>query len=67
MEPEKEVSFFKLIRELNWAKIRYVIIGRRAVILFSKLAKENFIIESNSFSASEDLFHPLVDKSVSAS
>jgi hypothetical protein len=34
MEPEKEVSFFKLIRELNREKIRYVIIGRRAVILY---------------------------------
>jgi hypothetical protein len=34
MEPEKEVSFFKLIRELNRAKIRYLIIGRRAVILY---------------------------------
>jgi len=34
MEPEKEVSFFKLIRELNRWKIRYLIIGRRAVILY---------------------------------
>ncbi len=34
MDPEKEVSFFKLIRELNRAKIRYLIIGRRAVILY---------------------------------
>jgi len=34
MEAEKEVSFFKLIRELNRAKIRYLIIGRRAVILY---------------------------------
>jgi hypothetical protein len=34
MEPEKEVSFFKLIRELNRRKIRYLIIGRRAVILY---------------------------------
>jgi len=34
MEPEKEVSFFKLIRELNRGKIRYLIIGRRAVILY---------------------------------
>jgi hypothetical protein len=34
MEPEKEVSLFKLIRELNRAKIRYLIIGRRAVILY---------------------------------
>ena len=34
MQPEKEVSFFKLIRELNRRKIRYLIIGRRAVILY---------------------------------
>lgn len=34
MEPEKEVSFFKLIRELNRAKVRYLIIGRRAVVLY---------------------------------
>jgi hypothetical protein len=34
MEPEKEVSFFKLIRELNRGKILYLIIGRRAVILY---------------------------------
>ena len=34
MEPEKEVSFFKLIRVLNQWKIRYLIIGRRAVILY---------------------------------
>jgi len=34
MEPEKEVSFLKLIRELNRRKIRYLIIGRRAVILY---------------------------------
>jgi hypothetical protein len=34
MEPEKEVSFFKLTRELNRRKIRYLIIGRRAVILY---------------------------------
>ena len=34
MEPEKEVSFLKLIRELNREKIRYLVIGRRAVILY---------------------------------
>jgi len=34
MEPGKEVSFFELIRELNRRKIRYLIIGRRAVILY---------------------------------
>jgi len=34
MQPEKEVSFFKLIRQLNRRKIRYLIIGRRAVILY---------------------------------
>ncbi len=34
MEPEKGVSFFKLIRALNQSKIRYLIIGRRAVILY---------------------------------
>ena len=34
MEPEKEVSFLRLIRELNRGKIRYLVIGRRAVILY---------------------------------
>ena len=34
MQPEKEVSLFKLICELNRRKIRYLIIGRRAVILY---------------------------------
>ena len=34
MQPQKEVSFFKLIRELSRAKVRYLIIGRRAVILY---------------------------------
>lgn len=34
MQPQKEVSFFKLIRELNRVKVRYLIIGRRAVILY---------------------------------
>jgi hypothetical protein len=34
MEPEKEVKFFDLIREFNRRKIRCLIIGRRAVILY---------------------------------
>jgi hypothetical protein len=34
MEPEKEVKFFDLIRSFNHQKIRYLIIGRRAVILY---------------------------------
>jgi hypothetical protein len=34
MEPEKEVNLFDLIREFNRRKIRYLIIGRRAVILY---------------------------------
>ncbi len=34
MEPEKEVSFLDLLREFNRQKIRYLIIGRRAVILY---------------------------------
>ena len=34
MEPEKKISFLKLIRELNRGKIRYLVIGRRAVILY---------------------------------
>jgi len=34
MKPEKEVKFFKLIREFNRQRIRYLIIGRRAVILY---------------------------------
>ena len=34
MKPEKEIKFFKLIRELNRQRIRYLIIGRRAVILY---------------------------------
>jgi hypothetical protein len=35
MKPEKELNFFKLLRELNRQKIRYLIIGRRAVILYN--------------------------------
>ena len=34
MKPEKEVKFFKLLRGLNRQRIRYLIIGRRAVILY---------------------------------
>jgi hypothetical protein len=34
MKPEKEVKFFDLIRSFNHQKIRYLIIGRRAVILY---------------------------------
>jgi len=34
MEPEKEVNFIKLLREFNRQNIRYLIIGRRAVILY---------------------------------
>jgi hypothetical protein len=34
MQPEKEVSFLTLIRELNREKVRYLVIGRRAVILY---------------------------------
>jgi hypothetical protein len=34
MKAEKEIKFSKLIRELNRQKIRYLIIGRRAVILY---------------------------------
>ncbi len=34
MKPEKEINFFKFLRELNRRKIRYLIIGRRAVILY---------------------------------
>lgn len=34
MKPEKEVKFFDLIRSFNRQKIRYLIIGRRAVILY---------------------------------
>jgi hypothetical protein len=34
MKPEKEVNFLKLLRELNSQRIRYLIIGRRAVILY---------------------------------
>lgn len=34
MEPEKEVNFFDLIREFNRQEIRYLLIGRRAVILY---------------------------------
>jgi hypothetical protein len=34
MKPEKEVKFLKLLRELNRQRIRYLIIGRRAVILY---------------------------------
>ena len=34
MEPKKEVKFFDLVREFNRRKIRCLIIGRRAVILY---------------------------------
>jgi hypothetical protein len=34
MKPEKEASLFDLIREFNRQKIRYLVIGRRAVILY---------------------------------
>jgi hypothetical protein len=34
MEPEKEVKLFDVIREFNRQHIRYLIIGRRAVILY---------------------------------
>jgi len=34
MEPEKEVKFADLIRRFNRERIRYLIIGRRAVILY---------------------------------
>ena len=34
MEPEKEVNFIDLLREFNRQNIRYLIIGRRAVILY---------------------------------
>jgi hypothetical protein len=34
MEPEKEVNLLHLIRKLNRQGIRYLIIGRRAVILY---------------------------------
>jgi len=34
MKPEREVNFFKLLRELNRQKIRYLIIGRRAIVLY---------------------------------
>lgn len=34
MKPNKEVNFFKLLRELNRQRVRYLIIGRRAVILY---------------------------------
>lgn len=34
MEPEEEVKFFDLIRRFNHERIRYLIVGRRAVILY---------------------------------
>ncbi|MGB9627241.1 MAG: hypothetical protein ACPL6D_01155 [Thermodesulfobacteriota bacterium] len=34
MKQEKEIKFLKLLRELHRQKIRYLIIGRRAVILY---------------------------------
>jgi len=34
VEQEKEVNFIDLLRELNRQRIRYLIIGRRAVILY---------------------------------
>ena len=37
MEPEKEVGLLDVIREFNRLEIRYLIIGRRAVILYGAL------------------------------
>jgi hypothetical protein len=34
MEPEKKFKFFHILKEFNRQKIRYLIIGRRAVILY---------------------------------
>jgi hypothetical protein len=34
MEPEKRIKFFHILKEFNRQKIRYLIIGRRAVILY---------------------------------
>jgi hypothetical protein len=34
MKPEKEVKWYDLLREFNRQNIRYLIIGRRAVILY---------------------------------
>jgi hypothetical protein len=34
MEPEKEINLIDVIRELNRLEIRYLIIGRRAMILY---------------------------------
>lgn len=34
MKPEKEIKFLELIHVLNRHKIRYLIIGRRAVVLY---------------------------------
>ena len=34
MDPEKEINLLEVIRELNRLEIRYLIIGRRAVILY---------------------------------
>ena len=34
MEPEREVNFFDLLREFQRRNIRYLIIGRRAIILY---------------------------------
>jgi hypothetical protein len=51
MEPEKEVTFFKLIRKLNRARIRYVIIGRNIVILqkccFLDFPYSHYILNGN--------------------
>jgi len=34
MEPELDLSFFDIIRDFNRMGIRYLIIGRRAVVLY---------------------------------
>jgi hypothetical protein len=34
MKPEKEVKWYDLLREFNRQNIRYLIIGRQAVILY---------------------------------
>ena len=34
MEPEVELDFFTIIKDFNRMGIRYLIIGRRAVVLY---------------------------------
>ncbi|MBW1738181.1 MAG: hypothetical protein JRJ69_11665 [Deltaproteobacteria bacterium] len=50
MEPEVELDFFDIVKDFNRMGIRYLIIGRRAVVLYGApvlTADYNFWIDTN--------------------